>query len=93
LTVKLKKTEAKATRLRKQRRLILKRLRDLGNRKSANIAELEAEEHRAVFSELSGINLSFSVLSPGALSDFGEFLAQKYPDLSDKNLLPTVGNS
>jgi hypothetical protein len=89
----IKKTEAKAARLYKQRRLILKHLRDLGDRKSANIIKLEAEEHRAIFSELNKINLSFSVLSPGALSDFSEFLAQEYPDLSGKNLPPIIRNS
>jgi hypothetical protein len=66
--------------------LILKRLRDLGDRESANITKLKAEKHRTVFLELYGINSSSSILSPGALSDFGEFLAQEYPDLFDKNL-------
>jgi hypothetical protein len=73
--------------------LILKYLRDLGDRKLANITKLEAEEHHAVFSKVNKIDFFFSVFSPGALSDFGEFLAQKYPDLSGKNLPPTVGNS
>jgi hypothetical protein len=66
--------------------LILKYLRDLGDRESANITKLETEEHRAAFLELYGINPFLSVLSPGALSDFGEFLTQEHPDLSDKNL-------
>jgi hypothetical protein len=72
--------------------LILKYFRDLGDRESANIAELEAEKHRAIFLKLNKIKFSFSVLSPGVLSDFGEFLAQEYPDLSGKNLLLTVEN-
>jgi hypothetical protein len=72
--------------------LILKYLRDLGDRKLANIIKLEAEEHRAIFSKLNKNNFFSSVFSSGVLSDFGEFLAQKYPDLSGKNLLPTVKN-
>jgi hypothetical protein len=62
----------------------------LGDRELANITKLEIEEHRAVFSKLNGTDFSFFVLSPGALSDFSEFLAQEYPDLSGKNLLLIV---
>jgi hypothetical protein len=72
--------------------LILKYLRDLGDRKSANIIKLETEKHRAIFLKLNKINLSSSVFSSGVLSDFGEFLVQEYSDLSDKNLPPIIGN-
>jgi hypothetical protein len=73
--------------------LILKYFRNLGDRESANIAELEAEKHRIIFLKLNRADLSSPVLSPGALSDFDEFLAQQHPDLSGKNLPPIVGNS
>jgi hypothetical protein len=70
--------------------LILKYFRDLGDRESANIIKLEAEEHRAAFLKLNIYKKI--VFSPGVLSDFGEFLAREYSDLSGKNLLLTVGN-
>jgi hypothetical protein len=65
----------------------------LGDRESANIAELETKKYRTIFSELNRSNLFLSVFSPGALSDFGEFLAREYPDLFDKNLILIIGNS
>jgi hypothetical protein len=64
----------------------------LGDRKSANIIKLEAEKHRVIFLKLNRINFSLSVLSPDALSDFGEFLVREHPDLSGKNLLLIVKN-
>jgi hypothetical protein len=73
--------------------LIFKYLRDLGDRESANIIKLKTEKHRAAFSKLNKINFFFSVFSPGALSGFGEFLTQKYSNLSGKNLPLTVRNS
>jgi hypothetical protein len=66
--------------------LIFKYFRDLDDRKSANIIKLEVEKYRAIFLKLNKINLSSSVFSPGALSDFSEFLAQEYSDLFGKNL-------
>jgi hypothetical protein len=72
--------------------LIFKRFCDLGDRELTNITKLKAEKHRAIFSKLNKINIFFFVFSPGALSDFGEFLAQEYSDLSGKNLLLIIRN-
>jgi hypothetical protein len=91
----IKETEAKAARLRKQRRLVLKRLRDLGDRESQNILELEADELRAALQDLQEDTPleETTGLSPGAFSDLGPFLAQERLDLFDETLQPVVENS
>jgi hypothetical protein len=75
--------EAKAIHLRKQRRLIIKRLRKLGDREALNIKELKNNEALAVLTIiLFEKNPSASFIFP----DFKNFLAQEHPDLFGKNL-------
>jgi hypothetical protein len=75
--------------------LVLKRLRDLGDRESQNILELEADEFRAALQELYNEVLfgEPTNLSPGKLSDLGPFLVQGSLDSPDKTSQPVVGNS
>jgi hypothetical protein len=77
------KAEAKAIRLRKQRRLAIKRLRELGDREALNIEELESDEALAAsVATSSGENPSASSSFPGLKN----FLAQEHPGLFGKNL-------
>ena len=82
----IKKIEAKTARLRRQRRLVLKYLRDLGDRESQNILELEADEFRAALQELYNevLFIESTGLFSGEFSDLGPFLAQGSLDLLDK---------
>jgi hypothetical protein len=75
--------------------LVLKRLRDLGDRESQNILELEADEFRAALQELYDevLFIESSGFFPGEFSDLGPFLAQGSLDLLDKTSQPAVGNS
>jgi hypothetical protein len=75
--------EAKTIRLRKQRRLVIKRLRELGDREALNIEELENDE------TLIASITTFFEENPSASSSFSgleDFLAQEHPGLFDKNL-------
>ena len=92
---KIKETEAKTARFRRQRRLVLKRLRDLGDRESQNILELEADEFRAALQELHDEVLSgeSTGLFSGEFSDLGPFLVQGSLDSPDKTSQPVVKNS
>jgi hypothetical protein len=75
--------EAKAICLRKQRRLIIKRLRELDDREALNIKELENDEVL-----IASITIFFEE-NPSASSFFSglkNFLAQEHPGLFGKNL-------
>ena len=82
--------EAKAIRLRKQRRLAIKRLRELGDREALNIEELENDEALAAsVATSSEENPSVSSSFPG----LEDFLAQEHPGLFGESLQPTAGRS
>jgi hypothetical protein len=66
--------------------LVLKRLRDLGDRESQNILELETDKFRAALQELHDEVLFIESTSffSGEFFDLGPFLAQGSLDLPDK---------
>jgi hypothetical protein len=74
--------------------LVLKRLRDLGDRESQNILELEADKFRAALQELYDevFFRKSTGLSPDESFDLGPFLAQGSLDLLDKTSQPIIGN-
>jgi predicted nucleic acid-binding Zn-ribbon protein len=76
------KSKTRTRRLRKQRRLLLKKMRDLGDRETQNIFKLEVDE---ILSEIPVkpveiLNLfsprSFSFLNPALLDFFNRILAE-----------------
>jgi hypothetical protein len=64
----ISESEAKTRRLRKQRRLLLKKMRDLGDREAQNIFELEVEEMVAETSPLEPLSNDPPPLSPFQVS-------------------------
>jgi hypothetical protein len=101
LDEEIMETEAKTIRLRKQRRLAIKRLRELGDREALNIAELEADERRAEALE-EEIDAILSSPNPSSLEASASSgvdpslvapLAQERLDLSGENSQPAVGSS
>ena len=72
--------ERKILRLRKQKTLLRKRARDLGDREAQNILELEAEEAAAEAAESAELNLgAFATPSPGTLDFFAAQLEDPAP--------------
>ena len=61
---KAAEAEAKAARLRKETKLIRRRLKELGDRESQNILELEADEFLASSGPIPQFNLWLATYSP-----------------------------
>jgi hypothetical protein len=66
--------------------LVLKYFRNLDDRESQNILELEADKFRAALQKLHDkiFFIESTGLSSGEFSDLGPFLAQESLDLPDK---------
>jgi hypothetical protein len=89
----------KAVRIRKLRRFLASREAEMIRRSLENIKELEKLEEQEKLYILSALSITAAIFSESVSAssffsgEFDAFLAQKYPDLFDKNLRLIAGRS